>query len=212
MKANATSLKISGVDPTILTLLLNKAFIGRDMKIWIAHINDDGTILCDSDKDLIMLNQMSGGFKVEGNRPKSPLSPGTVIITGRVEDVLATSEIVVGIQTNPTSHQRFFPDDRFFEEIPKLINKQIKFGKLDIKSGKSGCLFWAALTISISQQTLYGYNILEPIKWYRDTKMESFVDKHYKVVSPLIISGIEKYPCKVFVYKWIQNFTIKYKF
>ena len=208
MKANATIFKMSGVDPSILTLLLSKAFIGRDVKTWIAHINLDGTILCDPIKDLIMLNQMSGGFTIEENVSKKN-TPGTVTITGRMEDILASSEIIVGIQTNPTSHQRFYPDDRFFEEIPKLINKQIKFGKLDVKSGKSGCFFWVALTFTISQQVLYGYNILEPIRWYRDTKMDISVDKYYKSISPLIISGIEKYPCKIFVYQWIQDFTIK---
>ena len=138
LKGNNTNFKLSGVDPTILSLLLSKAYTGRDVTVWAGHINSDGTILCDSSKDIIMINQMVGGFDID--HEVSDDNSETITITASFEDNSVASDQVIGIQTNPSSHQRFYPLDQFFAEIPKLIGKQIKFGDLNMGGG-SGCFF-----------------------------------------------------------------------
>lgn len=205
LKGNNTNFKLSGVDPTILSLLLSKAYIGRDVIVWSGHVNSDGTILCDSSKDIIMINQMIGGFDID--HEVSDDNSETITITASFEDNSVASDQVIGIQTNPSSHQRFYPNDQFFAEIPKLMGKQIKFGDLDIGGGK-GCFFWMALTLTLSSQVLKD-NTLDTLRGYRDTRMEKSLGIKYKEVAPEIIKGITKYPCSPYVYYWIKDYTLQ---
>ena len=206
LKGNNTNFKLSGVDPTVLTLILSKASIGRDITMWSGHINSDGTILCDNSRDIIMRNQMVRGFEIEHVISRDD-SAETVTISGSAEDSSVVIDRVVGIQTNPKSYNRFYPNDKFFDEIPSLIGKQIKFGKLDVQGGKGGCFFWLAVTLTLSSQVLMD-DTLNTLRSYRDYNMDKSVKTQYKEIAPKIISGISKYTCKSSVYKWISNYTL----
>lgn len=201
LRGSGVEMTMSGVDVTILAILLQKAYLGRFIKIWSGHVNDSaGTIECDSTKDMVFWGRINGGFEVE--ETLSDKTPGTTTIKGRMEGRLTSLDIVVGIQTNVNSHQRVSPGDKFFNQIPKLIGKQLEWG--DIKTPKStGCFFWTALAIS-----LWNSNHLQTLRDYRDTKMEQSVKIHYKEVSPKIVNAIARFPCKNYIYRWIADFSL----
>lgn len=58
--------------------------------------------------------------------PKS----GTAVITLPVSSVFARFNDKNCMMTNPNTHQRLFPGDRIFEQVPSLVDRLVEFGKL----------------------------------------------------------------------------------
>lgn len=207
VKGSGVDFKFSGVDPTVPSLLLGKAYAARPMTMWLGHINSDGTIECSDDTDRVFRGNLLSNFEITtsyGNQGKT----GTVDISFRLESGLTITDTASGMQTNVDSHQQYYPDARLFDQIPKLINKPIKWGKIKIDKPKGGCMLITALSASMLYSVANDSLILQPLRDYRDNKTESFIGKHYKEISPEIIYFVEKKPCKMFVYHWIADKTL----
>lgn len=106
----------SGVDQSIIAILLSETYIGRTAKLWLCHFDTSGQVI--SDPLLLFSGFMNGGWGVTEDRPTQ--GGGTVTITGRCTDRLAELDQRHGIQTNVGSHQIWFPGDTFFAGVGAL--------------------------------------------------------------------------------------------
>lgn len=209
VKGSGVDFKFSGVDTTVPALLLGKAYAARPMTMWLGHINSDGTIECSDDTDRIFRGNLLSNFEIAtsyGSKGKT----GTVDISFRLESGLTITDTASGMQTNVDSHQQYYPTARLFDQIPKLINKPIKWGKIKVDKPKSGtflCLIFSALEQSADMNhTSY---IRRPLNWYWHSKMPVDEHNYYKLISPKVIEAVEKYPCKGFVYRQFIEDAIK---
>lgn len=123
LSAGAIDLTLSGVDQAILAVLLSELYVGRTVKVWLAHLNPAaGTII--ADPVLMFSGYMNGGWTIEENRPTDG-SFGTVTVKGRCVGRLAGLDLRKGIQTNLTSHQAIHPGDLFFTHTQSLASQPI---------------------------------------------------------------------------------------
>lgn len=124
--------RLSGVDQSILSSLLNNQYRGRTVKIYRAHLDATkgrvlGTIL------LFQGLQLSP-YSVEEERYGSG---GTVRISTRLVGYLGTPRHR-GIQANLVSHQHHFTGDTFFRHAASLANKKVFWGTTVSSGGKRG--------------------------------------------------------------------------
>lgn len=120
-----TNIILSGVDQTVIAIILSKKYIGRECIIWRGHIGSDGLII--ADPILLFWGEMNGGFKIR--QRKNEGKPGTVEIIGTMTDQLGSLEVVNGVQTNVESHQRIAPGDEFMRNVPSLMTKNVLWGE-----------------------------------------------------------------------------------
>lgn len=113
---------LSGVDQSVPAIILSKKYIGRPCSIWRAHLNTSGAIV--SDPLMIFSGLMNGGFRTKDVPPEHD-RPGYTEITGRMTDMFGELSVLRGIQTNVESHQKFYPDDEFFRNVPGLKRKTV---------------------------------------------------------------------------------------
>lgn len=120
LSAGTIELTLSGVDDSILGVLLSQFYIGRSATVWRAHLNSSaGTVI--ADPLLLFSGFMNGGYTVRDVRPID--GHGTCTITMRCTDQLARLDERRGFQTNETSHQAVYADDRFFQHVNVLAHK-----------------------------------------------------------------------------------------
>ncbi len=124
LSAGGVELTLSGVDQTILALLLSQFYIGRTVRVWLVHLSGGAVV---ADPVLIFAGYMNGGWTVRDVRPNE--GSGTVTITGRVVSRLADLDLRRGIQTNVTSHQAVYAGDMFFEHVSTLATQPIVWRK-----------------------------------------------------------------------------------
>lgn len=115
---------VSGVDQTILTILLTEKYIGRICKIWMAHLNTGAGTITNSPL-LIFFGRMNGGMTIDEKREEDRV--GTVEIRARMVDRMGDMMQVRGMMTNIESHQKYFPTDDFFSYMTSLMGKKIKW-------------------------------------------------------------------------------------
>lgn len=124
VSAGTTELTLSGVDQSVLAVLLSQFYVGRSAKIWRAHLNSStGAII--ADPVLLFSGYMNGGYTVRDVRAVE--GHGICTIAFRCTDQLARLEERRGFQTNETSHQAVFPGDRFFQHVNVLAHKPISW-------------------------------------------------------------------------------------
>lgn len=114
---------VSGVDQTILNVLLTEKYIGRVCKVWMAHLYNNGTVV--NDPLLIFFGRMNGGMTIDEKREEG--RPGTVEIKARMMDRMGDMSQVRGMMTNVESHKKYFPNDEFFSYMTSLMGKKIKW-------------------------------------------------------------------------------------
>lgn len=123
---NGIDIILSGVDQTILGYILGKKYIGRFVRVWLAHLSDADKTIIASPK-LIFYGRMNGGFEIKER--KTGDVPGTVEINCRATDRLGDFQRIAGIQTNLESHQKHYPNDKFFEFVDEMMGKTIRWGE-----------------------------------------------------------------------------------
>lgn len=136
-RAQGTELTLSGVDQTILAVLLQQAYIGRGIRIWHGHVAmPGGTIV--ADPLLLFTGFMNGGFDVAET---VDFDQASCVITTRVVSRLAQLGNRRGIKSNVESHGRLFLGDLFFQHTPQLADREIIWGpfKTQWSRGKG---FW----------------------------------------------------------------------
>ena len=210
IKQSGVEITLSGVDPTMLSLFLSKAFCARNAKVWCGYINSDGTITCDSDKDMLFSGKMLDDWRIRETRNDDNQQAGTIELTSRLESGLSITETATGLQTNVESHQQYYDGVLWFDQVGKLINKTVKWGKIEQPKSKGGltaiCLAFAALSQGpVPERLGRGAEnpsyILRPIRWYSQTHLEKKTLEHYKEISPAVVAAVEAYPCKEYIYK-----------
>lgn len=116
LSAGGLDLTASGVDQSIVSHLLNETYVGRAVKLWLAHFDPTvGTVI--ASPVLLFSGYMNGGWDVQETRPTDPRVAGTVSITGHCMDRFALLDQKRGLQANPGPHQALFPGDTFFQLI-----------------------------------------------------------------------------------------------
>lgn len=202
IRGNGVEFTFSGVEPSFLATLLTKAYAARNVTFWGGYINN-GSIVCDPISDIFFRGKMVSNFEVKNSKGVSERFD----IVFRAENRLTITDTAVGLQTNVSSHYQYEPDSQLFDQIPKLVNKPLKWGKIEAKGGdKGGCFFWAALTFT----TLCGvvpktHPLLETLRNFRDEKMGESVAVEYKEIAPKIVAQIERNYCKGHVYRYIRE-------
>lgn len=127
-----TRISLTGVDPSVIPLLLGDKYLGRIYKIYRVHV-DKTTGQAKNDPVNISTGRMNAPWKVTDRRARDPKAAArseiTIETAGR--DLLGDLEQVRGIVTNLQSHQEFFAGDLFFAFIPTISQKPIFWGQKD---------------------------------------------------------------------------------
>lgn len=124
-KSSGVQLSLSAVDQTIIAAILNNHFRGRSIKIWLAKLDSDGAVV--ADPLLIFSGFQNAGWRLSESRDDR--GGGTAEISTRA--VSRTAELAQsrGIKSNLTSHQQFYPDDTFFQNVPNIAGKPVNWGR-----------------------------------------------------------------------------------
>lgn len=120
LSSYGVNITLSGVDRSIIALILQKKYIGRVCKMYLMQFKDDGTI--DGTPLLLFWGFANGGFKITENFTNDI---PTCTVVARMTDRLGEVEVVTGIQTNLASHQKISPGDTFFRNVPGLRIKEV---------------------------------------------------------------------------------------
>jgi len=115
---------MSGVDQAIVSTILSQFYVGRVVKIWLSHLDSAGAIV--ADPLLIFDGKMNGGFTID--EVVNENSPGSVTIKARIADRFSELDARKGLRSNLHDHNLIFPGDPFFEFVPSIANKNIKWG------------------------------------------------------------------------------------
>ena len=116
-----TTLKISGVDQTILSALLSQHTRGRTVTIYLAHLDSDYAIV--SDPLEVFEGYLNQGYTVREQR--GDRDGGTCVISIPVVSGMAALRRVNGFRTNLTSHQAVHDGDTFFQHVPAIASAKI---------------------------------------------------------------------------------------
>jgi hypothetical protein len=121
-KGQGVEMKLSGVDTSIVAILMAQNYVGRKVSVWKAYI-DFGAI--EPDPILLFVGVMNSGFEIEESMDAQP---PTVTITGRIVSRLALLDQERGFRCNLQSHQHVFSDDSFFQNVALLPLTPIYWG------------------------------------------------------------------------------------
>jgi len=115
LRATGVPVRLSGVDQTIIAILLSENYRGRSAEIYRAKFAVDGTIVADPIN--IFTGRLNSGFEIRDVFDEKGAQTGTVEITVRLVSDLALLGYTRGIKTNLASHQAVEPDDTFFQHV-----------------------------------------------------------------------------------------------
>jgi len=113
-----TTLKISGVDQTILSALLSQHTRGRKVTIYLAHLDSDYAIV--SDPLEVFAGYLNQGYTAREQRGREG---GTCVISIPVVSGMTALRRRNGFLPNLTSHQAVHPGDTFFQHVPAIVSK-----------------------------------------------------------------------------------------
>lgn len=112
-------IELSGVDQTVIALLLGAQYIGRSITVWDSRWDIvAGTVIVDP--SVKFGGYMNGSWTIDEQRSGDGRSGGSVKISTRCSDRLAGLEQRRGIQPNASAHQVYFPGDLFFQMIGQV--------------------------------------------------------------------------------------------
>lgn len=123
--SQGVDISLSGVDQSILAILLESAYRGRPVKLYRAHFNQDTGAVIDAPLLLFQGLQLSPYTVTE---QRSSRTGGTVTIKTRLIGYFGTPR-VRGIVANLTSHQHYFAGDMFFQHTGILTNNKLYWGQ-----------------------------------------------------------------------------------
>ena len=115
---------LSGVDQTVVSLLLSEKWRGRTAQIWQLLLDPTTGVVVDS-IELFNGIQLDNFEIKEVNERGKPLS---VTIRTRATHRLGINEFR-GIRSNVHSHQKHFAGDTFFQHTASLANQKVYWGQ-----------------------------------------------------------------------------------
>ncbi len=118
LRAVSASLQLSGVPASIISTALAEDYQGRSCKIWLAALDDTGAIVADP------------YLQFDGRMDVMRIEEGadTAIITVSIESRLIDLERPRNRRYTDEDQQAEHPGDRFFEFVPALQEKEVKWG------------------------------------------------------------------------------------
>jgi len=125
-------LALSGVDQSIIGLLLTNNVRGRPIRIWLAHL-DDGDVI--DTPEMIFRGHQLADYSIRERRAREG---GGVEVKTRVESRLAVLRYATPVHTNPVSHNDMLKraglptGDTFFQHAPNLAGRSIRWGPVQI--------------------------------------------------------------------------------
>jgi hypothetical protein len=122
-RAQGVDVRLSGVDQTVLAILLGSSYRGRTVRIYRAHL-DKTTGLLVGDPMLLFQGLQLSPYTVDEERTPGG---GTVRISTRLSGYFGV-ERIRGIMSNLVSHQHYFNGDLFFQQAASLANVKIYWG------------------------------------------------------------------------------------
>ena len=134
-RGQGAELILYGVDQTIIQLIQNNQFRGYLIKIYLMHRDPDTGV--QDTPDLIFQGRQNGDYKVVETRDheSTNLTGGTVTVSTFITADLASVNTKVSTRCTVTSHEEMLrrsgvasPDDKFFERLPGIIDKDIFWG------------------------------------------------------------------------------------
>ena len=124
-------LTLAGVDQTIISALLQNQFRGYEVRIWLAHLAANGTIIADPIE--IFRGRQLSDYRITEERATDK-SAGTVTVVTRVQSRLAILRHAQPVFTSETSHNDMLKragltiGDTFFRNVPAIAGKTLKWG------------------------------------------------------------------------------------
>ncbi len=118
VSVNTLSLKFSGADTTIISLLLNNNYMNKPAKVYRGFLNDSQALIADP---FLLFDGRISSFTLEENATTSSIN---VIITSHWADF----EKQKGRKTNTGSQKLHFPNDVGFDYASQAV-QDIKWGK-----------------------------------------------------------------------------------
>jgi len=113
------SLKFSGADTTIISLLLNNNYMNKEALVYRGFLNDSQALITDP---FLLFNGRISSFTLEENSTTSSVS---IIISSHWADFEKTS----GRRTAENSQKLYFPNDKGMEFASKTAQR-IKWGSV----------------------------------------------------------------------------------
>ncbi len=135
LSGQGTTLTLSGVDQTVIAVLLSNHLRGREAVVYLVHFDSNMAIIADPIE--IYRGFLNGSFTVTEHRETDALGPGGVTITTRIITRLDELNQMRVTKTNLQSHRDMLRragltgtdlDDDFFRLVPNLVNKPIYWG------------------------------------------------------------------------------------
>jgi hypothetical protein len=114
---NTLTLKFSGADTTIISLLLNNNYMNKPAQVYRGFLNDSQALIADP---FLLFDGRISSFSLEENVTTSSVN---IIVTSHWADFEKTS----GRRTSENSQKLYFPNDKGMEFASKTAQK-IKWG------------------------------------------------------------------------------------
>lgn len=141
-RAQGLRLSLSGVDQTIISVILSNELRGRFAYLHRAWLADDGTVAGTLE---LFRGLQNREYRVEEDSPQEGREP-TCTVSTRVVSRLVELQRHRMVRTNLTSHQQMLeragvPDpetDDFFKFVPTLQDKEIRWGSEGAAGGSGG--------------------------------------------------------------------------
>ena len=133
-KAQGVELSLYGLDQTIIAQIQNNQFRGQLIVIYLLHFDPDTGV--QDTPDLVFQGRQNGDYRVTETRdPENMETGGLVTVTTRISADLSQVNTKVSTRTNVHSHEEMLrrsgvvsPDDKFFNRVLSLVNKEIFWG------------------------------------------------------------------------------------
>lgn len=126
-------LTLSGVDQTIISILLQHQFRGYEVRIWLAHLAINGTIVADPIE--IFRGRQLSDYRINEERPES--GSGSVTIKTRVQSRLSILRNPEAVRTSIVSQNDMLKraglstGDTFFRNVPAIAGRQVRWGQIN---------------------------------------------------------------------------------
>lgn len=118
-KSQGVDLRLSGVDQSVLAVLLGSNYRGREAKVYQAYLDQTSGVVTGA--YLLHQGLQLAPYTVDEERTRNG---GTVRISTRLANYFGVRR-VRGIQANLISHQHVHPGDTFFQHTAALANTKV---------------------------------------------------------------------------------------
>ena len=120
---NQSQISLSGIPETYKAIVFNQQYIGNTVLIHQVFLDFTTDELVG--EPVLIFKGLLNGMKFQDD----PSTKTTSLILP-ISNLFARFEDKRTMLTNPSTHKKLFPSDGIFDMVPKLVDKQLEFGKL----------------------------------------------------------------------------------